>query len=483
MRNDDDLSEGLPPTDGATGDREDGETTGTVSADDLEGMHELGDEHEQEDNLLDDRALGDAAVMDEGDGREPERGWLDDSDEAAGLDVGEEEVEIGDEASASLDDSTAPDADDDDPALDPGELGTDAGEEGIEGEDDELREEDLPALDADDDGEVDERSLYEAPESVVDVDPELAWDDRAWGFEPLDATPAVGFAAGETALFACAGTALVRLAPGPSTRVAVAAPERARRGAVDADGAAWLVAASGALLRVARGSSAAVRVSTAPARVVDVAAANGGVWVLDASGVVSVSRDHGETFRAAADDVLALGGSADRAVILVSDAKGLRELVFEAGGTQSSVLPFATDAATSGAEIAWELVVRGDVSVVFAHGVGVYRRTLSSGWQRIASSADAFAVTILGDGGEDDGLLLALSDMEEPTRLAYVAASASGPAASLRVVAELAPGEDTVGGEMAGDEEISLALATFDGEAVLAGPFGTRKLARLAPRH
>lgn len=480
VRNDDDLSEGLPPTDGLVGDREEDENLG---AEDLEGMHELGDEHELEANLLDDHALGDAAVMDDADAREPERGWLDDSDEAAGLDVGEEEVEIGDESSASLDDSTEPDADDDDPALDPGELGTDAGEEGIEGEDDELREEDLPALDADDDGEVDERSLYEAPESALEVDPELAWDDRAWGFDLLDPTPAVGFAAGEAALFACAGAALVRLAPGSVARVAVATPERAHRGAVDPAGDAWLVAASGALLRLARGSSATVRVNAAPAQAIDVAAADGGIWVLDAAGVVSVSRDRGATFRPAADDVLALGGSAERAVVLVSDAKGLRELVFEGGGTQSSVLPFAADATLPGADVAWELVVRGDVSVVFAHGVGVYRRTVSTGWQRIASSADAFAVTILGDGGEDDGLLLALSDMEEPTRLAYVAASGHVAAPSPRVVAELAPGEDTVGGETAGDEEISVALATLDGDAVVAGPFGTRKLAPLPPRH
>jgi hypothetical protein len=147
------------------------------------------------------------------------------------------------------------------------------------------------------------------------------------------------------------------------------------------------------------------------------------------------------------------------------------------------VLPFAADATSPGADVGWALVVRGDVSVVFAHGVGVYRRTVSTGWQRIASSADAFAVTILGDGGEDDGLVLALSDMEEPTRLAYVAARGHGSPVSPRIVAELAPSEDTVGGETAGDEEISLALATLAGEAVLAGPFGTRKLGPLPPRH
>jgi hypothetical protein len=219
-----------------------------------------------------------------------------------------------------------------------------------------------------------------------------------------------------------------------------------------------------------------------------VAIAGGSAWVLDARGVVSVTHDAGNSFRPVADDVIALAGSAERAVVLVADGNGVRELVFEAGTTRAGVLPFAGAAGggIAGLDTPWELVVRGDVTVVFAHGAGVYRRTSSSGWERVPSSADTFAVTVLGRGGDEDALLLAMSDMEEPTRLAYVPASGyhdDDPAAAPRIVAELAPGEDTVGGGTDGDEEISLCLATHEGAAVVVGPFGSRKLGPLPPRH
>ena len=60
---------------------------------------------------------------------------------------------------------------------------TDGGEEGPLDEDEELREEDLPALDADEDGDVSDESLYDR--GAMDTGEELRWDDRAWARAPV----------------------------------------------------------------------------------------------------------------------------------------------------------------------------------------------------------------------------------------------------------------------------------------------------------
>ena len=62
----------------------------------------------------------------------------------------------------------------------------DAGEEGFEAEDEALRAEDLPALDADDEGEGEDGLFYDG--IVRAADSEIPWDDRGWervALEPL----------------------------------------------------------------------------------------------------------------------------------------------------------------------------------------------------------------------------------------------------------------------------------------------------------
>ena len=110
-----------------------------------------------------------------------EGGWLLDTDDAKLLDVGAFDISLSAEIKL---------LDEDEPELRPGvdeELGGDeeivhgdGGEEGPLAEDEELREEDLPALDADEDGDVDDASLFEGASIGLGVDDELRWDDRAW---------------------------------------------------------------------------------------------------------------------------------------------------------------------------------------------------------------------------------------------------------------------------------------------------------------
>jgi hypothetical protein len=107
-----------------------------------------------------------------------EAGWLVDADDARTLDVGPLDVDLQPEGKILVDDE--PDAGPhflDIVAFDEAHV-ADAGEEGPLADDEELREEDLPALDADEDGDVPEEGLFDR--AILAVDDELRWEDRAW---------------------------------------------------------------------------------------------------------------------------------------------------------------------------------------------------------------------------------------------------------------------------------------------------------------
>jgi hypothetical protein len=161
----------LPDLDG-----ESEEPTETPHAD-LDAQLLVADE-EDEGDAFDDATAGDAVDHGISLGEGAERGLLVDSDDAAGLDVGHFDLSIGEETEDLRDD--AAEGRGEDPDLDTGEESetADAGEEGPSDEDEELREEDLPALDADDDGDVADDELFER--SMLTESDELRWDDRAW---------------------------------------------------------------------------------------------------------------------------------------------------------------------------------------------------------------------------------------------------------------------------------------------------------------
>lgn len=194
-----DLPLDLPPLDGAVGGAEaDEENEGISEADeelDADAAKDHGDDF--------DDATGEGDALEEIAVEGAEGGWLVDSDAAKTLDVGEFDISLSDEAKL---------LDEDEPEVRHGvdeELGTDeeavhsdGGEEGPLAEDEELREEDLPALDADEDGDVDDASLYEGTSIGLGPDEELRWDDRAWarvGQTQLPGTDARGIDSAEDA--------------------------------------------------------------------------------------------------------------------------------------------------------------------------------------------------------------------------------------------------------------------------------------------
>lgn len=108
-----------------------------------------------------------------------EAGWLVDADAAGGLDVGPFDVVLEPEGAGKLaeDDETEGAAAEDLLAADES-FTADGGEEGPLAEDEELKEEDLPALDADEDGDVPEENLFDR--AMLGTEEDLRWDDRAW---------------------------------------------------------------------------------------------------------------------------------------------------------------------------------------------------------------------------------------------------------------------------------------------------------------
>jgi hypothetical protein len=154
-----------------------------------------------------DDATGEGDPLDElTEGDEKEGSWLLD---AGPSDLPDVDVlpEIPDDprgGGSMLLDNDEPGVGDDDFDLGGDESGlaaTDAGEEGPSDADEELRDEDLPALDADDDGEVDESTLYEL--AVGDEDTGLPWPEEPWmmAMSPLDV--------GHVVAIACAPRGLV----------------------------------------------------------------------------------------------------------------------------------------------------------------------------------------------------------------------------------------------------------------------------------
>lgn len=165
----------LPPLDGALGGDEP-EMEG-ATADDLEDHHhELGDaldDATSEGDPLDDFAVEGA-----------EAGWLVDAEEGGkSLDVGAFDLPFSDEGKLLEPDEPEIRLADEELGASEETVYMDGGEEGPLAADEELREEDLPALDADDDGDVADESLYEG--GSIETGEELRWDDRAWDRAPV----------------------------------------------------------------------------------------------------------------------------------------------------------------------------------------------------------------------------------------------------------------------------------------------------------
>ena len=218
--------------------------------------------------------------------------------------------------------------------------GLDAGEEGPKDDDEELREVDLPPLDADEEGELDDADLVE-PSFGEGLDATLPRAARAWEAvgAPLDV--------GETSAVVCADKGAVVAA-------LRAAPSLVR---VDLEGACEplaalstkrLVASAGMLaivtddgrLRASRDGGATFALVEGASDVESVALASGEIWILMRAGRVSRTADLGKTWDAplGAARALAIAGDGAAVVALVREAGGGTRAIFGASG-RSDALP------------------------------------------------------------------------------------------------------------------------------------------------
>ena len=170
---DDDALDELPPLDGDAGDAPEPETTALDSVEDLDDDDASLDDATGEDDRVDTSEL---------DLEEKEEGWVDEPSESPDLDLGSTDlIDFAGEEADGAPQAAEQGAEWDDAGFGDGpEHGDlDGGDEGPVSPDEELREEDLPLLDSDEAGDLDEASLIDAG-FATDEPLGLAWAAEPW---------------------------------------------------------------------------------------------------------------------------------------------------------------------------------------------------------------------------------------------------------------------------------------------------------------
>jgi hypothetical protein len=170
---DDDALDELPPLDGDAADAPEPEMSALDSVEDIDDDDASLDDTTGEDERVDSSEL---------DLDDEEGGWIDEPSESPDLDLGDAGlIDFADEEADGSPQVAEQGADWDDASLEDGpERGDlDGGDEGPVSPDEELREEDLPLLDSDEAGDLDEASLLDAG-FAADEPLGLAWAAEPW---------------------------------------------------------------------------------------------------------------------------------------------------------------------------------------------------------------------------------------------------------------------------------------------------------------
>ncbi len=472
---DEDELDELPPLDGETGD--------SVDAD--EEIDDLGDE--TADAALDDTTAEDEApdtrelALDE-----DETSWLGEPPDAPDLDLGEV-------ALIQLQDDGFPLEEADDSALadeDVGvaeaaqRVGLDTGDEGPLDADEELRDEDLPALDADDEGEladsgfVDER--FAADESLG-----LPWAAVPWARvgAPLEVFGATAIACGARGALVCGrldstsgrvqlvqvdlegarqavgsdgldGTDLLSLAAGGADGNVVAVVLRGGRAAVSMDG----------------GVHFECRVQGVP--VADVAVASGAVWLRARSGALlslhGSDAAFGHSLLPGAVVALATDGSEMVALVVDDDRRPVAIVRGADGGG------IAREPIDDGPEVRVSalLAARGRY-LAYTGRTGVIRRGPEGSWQSFRWEGRVTALTFV----DDAGTLLAATYSEGDDTTGLVRLDSAGRASVVARIGALRRRDE------GSSDGRALGMARDDAHGVvwIAGGFGVEAFAIASP--
>jgi hypothetical protein len=479
----DDLDE-LPPLDGDMRD---------APEPDLDPGELLGDDG---DASLDDATGEDDPVdADELDLEEREQGWLQEPADAPDLDLGDVAIsDFGGDASAA-DDADEPGVGEEDFGLGdaPERGGLDGGDEGPVGADEELREADLPQLDADEEGDLEDAAL---------VDAGFAADEPVglpWAAEPWSRVGAPVALASATAVACEEGGAaeIVRVdLEGTSQSLATTGLDAGTVKAlvVEGDVVAALVERGRLMLSHDGGASFAPTAEGIAAT--DLALVAGALWVRTTAGGLAVVRggavdvepsavgSHATSISAMTRDV---GGGV--AALVSDDAGRVSGLVRARGTNDGAVEHEAVDSPPETVGLRAVLAVRG-VHVAYAgRRGGVARRGADGTWATHLWEGRITALAFVDDAGT---LVAATySEADDTTALVCLEASVAGAVREprARVVARIGPAraQAAVDDAASADDGVDgietdarvLALAHDDARGVVwvAGGFGVAAFA------
>lgn len=438
---------------------------------------------------------GEDADFDPIDGDENERSWLSEETDSEDLDLGAGALcDIGAEGSLLPESDEAESPGDGDQEDDSEEIELDGGEEGPLAPDDELRDEDLPALDADGDGEFDDKAFMDdrfAAEGSLGL---------PWAMKPWDRVGAPLELDRATAVACVPRGALV------AARAESRAPELFR---VDLEGSREPMSPAGGL---AHGplTALAVHGTTVAGICVDgrlVISHDGGshfeetahpltlcdalycdalysgrtLWLRSASGVLFASNDDGRSVlrcRApgpvvamARDGSGSQAGSSAMAALVVDEAAHPIALLYGDDGARVARQE-DVDAPSVGVPVA--LAVRGR-HVAFASPSGVACRTAEDRWQSFAWEGRITAIAFV----DDEGTLLAATYAPADDTTGLIRLDRSGRASVVARVGA-APRQSGIAESLSprGDGRV-VALACDDARGVVwaVGDFGVAAFA------
>lgn len=474
---DDGLTE-LPPMDGDEAD----EAVPRAEPDDVP-------DDTAEEGLDDSTGEGDPVESDDLEVDEADRGWLEEPADNPDLDLGDSGLHDLASEVAAPDDAEEPGVKGEDFGFgdrdEHEEL--DAGDEGPVAADEELREEDLPQLDADEEGDVDEASLFD-PGFAAEEPGGLAWAGEPWSRVgapvPLVSATAVA-CAGRGALAAGVGEGREATLVGVDLEgtAQASSPQgldvgRVRALAVHGRQVAALVEGGSVLLSSdAGGRFVDLPWARSDFEASEIAWAGERLWVRSRHGALRSGTARGVSPEAgvrAGDprSVVALAGDrGEQVVALVSDDASTLRGVLRARIGASDPLVLEDVDGRSGPEPPAVLAARGPHLAYVGEG-GVVRRLGSGAWSRHAWEGRITALAFL----DDAGALVAATYAEGDDTTALVRLDAAG--GPPRVVARIGPSHGASSADDLGDGRVT-ALAYDDTKMVLwvAGGFGVAAFA------
>jgi hypothetical protein len=479
---DDDL-DGLPPIDGEEGDSVDG----SLDLDEIP-TGGVGDA-ESDTSLEDTTSEGDPPDTSELDGDEDEVGWVDEAADCPDLDLGDAALlDTGDE-NVSLDDGEDPPVPDEEFGI--GEsaerASLDAGEEGPLDADEQLREEDLPAMDADDEGDQDTR-----PQEAGLLDERFVGDEPVglpWAAEPwAPVGPRSGLSwmglSGSVTVVACASRGALVAGRAESAghelmRVDLEGTRQILAGdgldgarivalAVEGETVAVVVDGGGLLLSHDGGARFERPVVTDGVAASDVVLAQGVLWVRTRTGSLLVARRGKAIERCPVPGtVVALARNGARGTLGLAVDDAGRAATIIRGGPDGTVACEAVQAPPGRPSSV--LAARGDHAAYVASSAkgGIVRRDPSGVWRRYPWEGRVAAIAFV----DDHGTLIAATYSEADDTTGLVRQDAAGRVA---VVARVGAARDDADAD---GRAVAIAYDDPRGVVWVAGGFGVAAFA------